>query len=205
MIETIKNERVVLYNQYQYQITIMQAYVPTLSTLVERENVNVIEFYCSPEYLTDIRAVHTIDLRWGKPAESFFLENPQEEVHYYHRDMCYIFDTKNDAQRGYRKILQNEMCYRNFYVVAFQEETIPSHRFPSTQDISCCTRVLRYTHRINNRMSWIYEKNEDGNWTTYLRYNHAPNVEMDTMQKDLERTLIRMPKPPQKGKQPMKK
>jgi hypothetical protein len=148
----------------------MQAFVPRLSDLVEGENV-----------------------------ESFFRENPQEEIQYYHRDMCYIFDAKNDAQRSYRKILQNEMCYKNFYIAAYQEENIPSHRFPSTQDISCRTSVIRYTHRINNRMSWIYEKNEDENWITYLRYSHAPNVEMNTMQHDLERAIARMPKPPQKG------
>lgn len=173
----------------------MQAIIPQLSDLVENEHVNVIEIYCCPSYFKDVEKLYQIDLKWPKPAEFFNVDNPQDEVQYYHRDMCYIFDIKNDAQKAHRKILHQEMFYRNFYITAIQEENIPSHRFPSTQDISATVKIARCTQKINNRMYWIYEKDETENWVTYLRYQHAPNVEMNKMQHDLEKTLMRMPKP----------
>ncbi len=173
----------------------MQASLPQLSSIVEEEGINVVEIYCCPEYFKDVSGVYMIDTKWTKTPDCFNMDNPGEEAQYYHRDMCYTFDVENDAQRGIRKTLKNEMYYRNLYVTAIHEENIPSHLFPSTQDISAVVRVLRHTQKINNRMSWICEKNENGSWTNYIRYHHAPNVEMTTMQNDLERTLARMPKP----------
>ena len=179
----------------------MQAVVPRLADLVETNGTNVVEFYSTPSYFEDVSHLYKIDLIWPKMPEFFPKDNPQEEERYYHRDMCYVFDVGNDAQRSFRKIVQNELYYRNFYVVSLQEENIPSHRFPSTQDISATERIIKYTQRVNNRMMWIYEKGERGGLVSYLRYNHAPNVDMDTMQKDLERTLTRMPRPEPRARQ----
>lgn len=174
----------------------MQAVLPQLQDIVEgEEGINLVEIFSCPSYFKDVSNTDIIDLQWPKPAEFFNVDNPQEEVQYYHRDLCYVFDIKNDAQKGYRRTLKKEMFYRNLYITAFQEETIPSHSFPSTQDVSATVRVLRCTQKINNRMYWIYEKDESGNWVSYIRYQHAPNVEMTKMQQDLERTIQRMPKP----------
>ena len=172
------------------------AAVPRLSSIVEEEGVNVVEVYCCPGYIKDLPSMHMIDTKWKKAPDGFNTSNPTEEAQYYHRDMCYVFDVENDAQKGIRKILTSEMCYKNLYIAAIHEENVPSHRFPSTQDITAA-RVLRHTQKINNRMHWVCEKNEDGSWTNYIRYQHAPNVEMNTMQSDLERTIARMPRPKQ--------
>lgn len=175
----------------------MQAATPQLSDLVSDDITNVVEFYSCPRYFGDTSEEHIIDTRWPKPAEFFSFESPQEEVQYYHRDMCYVFDVANDAQRCIRRTLTRDAFYKNLYIVAMHEESVPSHRFPSTQDISATVKITRYTQKINNRMVWIYEKSEDedGSWVSYVRYQHAPNVEMNKMQDDLEKTLIRMPKP----------
>lgn len=178
----------------------MQASVPRIANLVAVDRVNVIEFYNCPTYLEDPNSLYTLDLSWSHPAEFFSLDNPQEEIQYYHRDMCYIFDVNSDAQRSFRRILQEDQCYRNFYVAAFHEEQVPSHRFPSTQDIHATVRLVRYTQKIHARLSWIYEQHEKGGWVSYLRYQHAPQVDMDTIQKELERTLARMPKPTPKAR-----
>lgn len=173
----------------------MQAAIPNLADMVSNDTTNVVEFYSCPKYFGDTAEEHMIDMKWSKPAEFFNLENPQEEVQYYHRDMCYVFDVGNDAQRCFRRTLVKDTFYKNFYIVAVHEESVPSHRFPSTQDISATVKVTRYTQKINNRMTWIYEKGENGEWSSYVRYHHAPNVEMTKMQGDLEKTLTRMPKP----------
>lgn len=173
----------------------MQAAVPNLESLVEADNVNVVEFYSCPSFIEDVSSAYTINLSWNKIPDFFPKENPQEEVHYHHRDLCYVFDIGNDAQRSFRRKVGKEMFYKNFYVVALQEENIPSHHFPSTQDISAIRRVTKNIQRINNRITWIYEKEENGGYVSYIRYQHAPNVDLETMQKDLERTLSRMPRP----------
>lgn len=173
----------------------MQAVLPKLEDLVDDEGTNVIEIYSCPAYFRDAVDSYMIDLKWSHPADFFQVDSPQEEVQYYHRDLCYVFDKGNDAQRGYRRTLKRELFYRNLYITAVQEESVPSHGFPSTQDISAVVKVARSTQKINNRMHWIYEKDEGGGWISYVRYQHAPNVEMNKMQQDLERVLQRMPKP----------
>lgn len=180
----------------------MQASIPKLSDLVDDNNVNIVEIYSSPEYIKDLQDTYMIPVRWPKPLDSFSLDNPQNEIQYYHRDLCYTFDVDNDAQRGFRRIVKKEMFYKNLYIIAMYEESVPSHRFPCTQDISLTSRITRHTQRINNRLSWIYEKDENDSWISYIRYNHAPNVEMTKMQGDLERTIARMPKPQSKEKEP---
>lgn len=176
----------------------MQASVPRLADLVAGDQANVVEFYSCPAYLENASQQHTIDLSWPQPAEFFPLQNPQDEIQYYHRDMCYTFDVSTDTQRSFRRILRDDMYYRNFYVAAFHEDQVPSHRFPSTQDITATVRLVRYTQKVHARLSWIYEQNEQGGWISYVRYQHAPQVDLDTVQRELERTLSRMPKPAQR-------
>lgn len=173
----------------------MQAVIPKLQDILNTEGTNVVEIFSCPEYFKEVIDTYMVDVKWAKPAEFFNVDNPQEEIQYYHRDLCYVFDVNNDAQKSFRRTLKKEMFYRNLYITAFQEETIPSHRFPSTQDVSAMVKITRYTQKINNRMFWIYEKDETENWTSYIRYQHASNVEMTKMQQDLERTINRMPKP----------
>jgi len=173
----------------------MQAVIPSLERLVEGEHVNVVEFYSCPSFLEDVSSTYIMNLSWNKMPDFFPKDNPQEEVHYHHRDLCYVFDVGNDAQRSFRKRINKELFYKNFYVIALQEENIPSHHFPSTQDISATQRIIKHVQRINNRMTWIYEKEEAGGYVSYIRYQHAPNVDIETMQKDLERTISRMPRP----------
>jgi hypothetical protein len=176
----------------------MQASLPQLSHILEGTPANVVEIYSCPAFFDDVAHVCTIDTSWPGIPDTFSRENPQEEMQYYHRDLCYAFDVGNDAQRCFRRTLTNEMYYRNFYITALHEESIPSHRFPSTQDISATVHVVRHVQRINNRMTWVYERDEHGGWTSYIRYQHAPNVDLETMQKDLASTLSRMPRPVKK-------
>ena len=174
----------------------MQASIPRLTDLVDDQGTNIVEIFCCPSYFKDIsNNGNIINIKWTKPAEFFSLENPQTEIQYYHRDMCYVFDVSNDAQKGYRRILKKDLFYRNIYITAIQEEIIPSHYFPSTKDITEIVKITRHTQKINNRMHWINETDDNGGWVSYIRYQHAPNVEMTKMQQDLEKTIDRMSKP----------
>lgn len=175
----------------------MQAVLPKLNDIVNENNgTNIVEIFLCPSYFKSTENTYAIDVGWDKPQEFFHLENPQEEIQYHHRDMCYVFDTKNDAQKSFRRIVRNEMFYKNLYILALQEESVPSHCFPSTHDINAVIKTTKYSQKINNRMHWIYEKDEKKNcWISYIRYQHAPNVEMTKMQLDLEKTLQRVPKP----------
>lgn len=109
---------------------------------------------------------------------------------YHHRDLCYVYDHENDMQKVYRKTLQKEGCYRNMYISSYIEEILPSHRFPCVDEISYETDIVRTSYRVNNRIHVCYD--EDINENThylYIKYQHAPNVDLKQMQTDLDKIL----------------
>lgn len=127
-----------------------------------------------PNFLTKINFTHTTKL-----------------YEYHHRDMTYSYDQSNDSQRVFRKTLQKEAFHNNVYGACFDEDVQPSHRFPSTQEIVKEGEVTRSSMRINNRM-FLYHDVEDSYHYIYVRYQHAPNVDIKKMQEDLERIMGRL-------------
>lgn len=120
----------------------------------------------------------------------------QDIKNYHHRDMTYSYDLENGAQRVVRKLAQ--ACHRagELYAVAFNEEVIPIHRFPSTRDMSHVEVVRRTSWRINNRMYIIDDLEVDtGIHYHYIRYQHSDNVDARKMQSDFERALRQIRQP----------
>ena len=83
------------------------------------------------------------------------------------------------------------MCNGDLYAVCLDEDVLPSHRFPCTQEIVKEGSVTRSSMRINNRM-FLMHYIEDGHHYVYVRYQHASNVDIKKMQEDLDKTLNRL-------------
>lgn len=131
-------------------------------------------------------------------------------ANYFYKDLCYSYDLANDAQRVIkRNVLQdinqgdNISTRKNTmacYVLCINEDTLPSHRFPCVREVSHTNVVNRTSYRINNRMYVIHEsecteedeKEKDKHYENqllYVRYNHAPQVDLKQMQNDLDKVL----------------
>ena len=155
---------------------------------------NVVEIYLLPSPQTDTSA-NVVDISWKKPLSlrAPFLQNGtvQHVRNYYHRDMCYSYDLENDGQKILRKLAKKEVNSegrRGIYAVVFHEETLPTHRFPATKDITYTEEIKHTSFRINNRM-FLYHDEEDDFHTYYIRYQHSENVDFRKMQSDLDKTL----------------
>lgn len=127
-------------------------------------------------------------------------------INYAYRELVYTYDMSNDAQRVTKRSLATDdfIPYGNnpqsMYVMCLEEDTLPSHRYPCVNKTSHKTYLTRTSYRINNRM-FIYkdvtregdgDEDEDTSTATtciYVRYNHAPQVDIAQMQGDLNRVL----------------
>jgi hypothetical protein len=124
---------------------------------------------------------------------------------YRYKELLYSYDRSNDAQRTiYRQGLNEHWDDRKrVYRLMFQEDILPSHRFPCSKDIQLNERLVRRSFKINNRLALVEEQVEtEANTKTekdknpviyhyYLRYQHAPNVDLDKMQSDLNQFITR--------------
>lgn len=113
----------------------------------------------------------------------------QRIVEYTHRHLTYAFDTSNDAQRLYARHFQKDWRDAGIYAVAFDEETMPNHRFPCVDEVTQRTEIMRDTYRVNNRMSIIHDASSDGFHYVYIRYNHSPRMDMTKMNADLQKAM----------------
>lgn len=130
-------------------------------------------------------------------------------VNYQFRNMCYTYDRTSDAQK-----VTHRTCYKDYdnhiirkassvrlYAISVKEDTLPCHRFPCTRDIVHKSIVNRTSYRINNRLFLHHETVEDVDADVnhkkesymseymYLRYNHAPQVDLVKIQQDIEHVL----------------
>lgn len=160
-----------------------------LSSLLT-ENVNVVEIYFCPDDLTLDASSFTCS--WETlpkiPVHTFKNRMDQCVMEYCHRDLIYSFDQSNDAQRVYQRNLISDSVDNKMYIVSFQEESQPTHRFPCTLEIHEKREIHRVYYKVNNRIFFVVEK-ENEKWTMYLRYNHSSNVDMDSMETDWQQVF----------------
>lgn len=152
------------------------------------ESCNYVEIYICPD---NVRDTNEIDVGHKSPLQlGSGLGNgtKQELREYHHRDMAYIYDLENDAQRVVRKLAQSMSVQGNMFAISFIEEVLSSHRFPCTNNIAHITKITRTTYRINNRMFLVHDKDETSNYY-YIRYHHSGNVDTLKMQQDLDRAI----------------
>ena len=170
-----------------------------------REPVNTVEIYWLPQRRPEVQ-VETlwVDIGWPMSPDAalsrlFGNGSVQKFTEFHHRDLTYIYDLANDGQRAYRRVTLQDQLLERAYVVALQEENVPPHKFPCVQEIQATTTTTRTVYRINNRMYVLHDRVEHSNNTVpapapmsqyiYIRYQHAPNVDLTKMQTDLQRTL----------------
>lgn len=158
-----------------------------LSALLNDE-VTVVEIYLCRR---SDNSMQWIQVGWDKPMtvpSTFGNGTVQTMMEYYHRELCYVYDTNNDGQRV---IKRNLLCHKvngNYAAYAFAEEQLPSHTFPCVDEITHKQEIERTTYRINNRISFIVDKEED-HYYFFLRYHHAPNVDAKKMDADVKFAL----------------
>lgn len=159
-----------------------------LSTILEP--INLVELYFCPDDISFQETSFTC--HWKTlpyiPVHLFKNRMDQSVVEYCYRDMVYSYDQTNDSQRVYQKQWVSDEADRKMYTVCYQEESLPTHRFPCTNEIYEKREIYRVHYKINNRMFFIIEKENDA-WTMYLRYSHANNVEMDKMEEDWQQAI----------------
>lgn len=159
------------------------------------EGVNIVDIYICP------RGAECSDdwacVGWSTPAKS--LPNfgngkgvSQHFLEYYHRELCYVYDTANDGQRVLQRKLLKTIQQRSLIAYAYQEDQLPAHKYPCVSEVTHKQEVHRTTYRINNRLSFIVdvEKHGEITWTFYyLRYQHAPNVDTKKVEEDMKYAL----------------
>jgi hypothetical protein len=160
-----------------------------LSNLIS-DGVNVVELYLTPHRLN---SADQDNVRVGRNGVNAITVPPKWNlIHkapmkvYYHRDMMYLYDLSNDAQKAVREIYQKHGFFDQYYALSYQEEVLPIHRFPVTKELTHETKIIRQIYRINNRISLYLDYDEVDNISyTYLHYNHAANVDLVKMNEDM--------------------
>ena len=150
-----------------------------------KEGVNLIEVYFAPE---DFKNKDVLEIGWKElpniPVKSFKNRTDFEIIEYVRGDLVYSYDVSNDFQKVIRKVPHVEDIANRTYLIASYEETLPTHRFPCTNDLNNKEQFTRIYYKFNNRIFFIVEKDESGTYTLCLRYNHAYNVDIEKMNED---------------------
>lgn len=172
---------------------------------------NVIEWYVLPEAGDDNDADDYNEPLWINFAftepqfPSIRFRHPVALEEYRHKELVYSYDRSNDGQRTmYREALSESWNARgDLYRLVFQEDILPSHRFPCSALTVKNDAFVRRSFKINNRLCLIEEVLETGAETKpkekahvprfqyYLRYTHAANVDVVKMQADLDQFIGR--------------
>lgn len=150
------------------------------------ESGNTVEVYFCPERLEQQSPI--LSCGWSYlprlPTKAFKNRLDQELVEYCHRDITYVYDTSNDAQRVLQRNCLTEKIYDKEYLLVLQEETLPAHRFPCTTEIHAKKTYRKVQYKYNNRIFFQVDKEDNDQYTLYLRYNHAYNVDLEKMNED---------------------
>ena len=173
-----------------------------LSTLLD-DDTNLVECYICPKKVDlnhDVRCAWSTAMPQCIDKGAFGKGNSSHLHEFHHRDMVCVYDRENDGQRVVRKSLIRESCVGNLYMAASVEEVLPSHRFPCTKEMTMEMDIVRTAYRINNRM-FLYHDHEVETYHgkegaayeyLYVRYQHAPNVDLSKMQDDLNRAIHKL-------------
>jgi len=122
-------------------------------------------------------------------------KNTTEVAEFYYRHLCYTYDRANDGQRVTHKKFIKDMITDNCYAVSYDEEVLPSHMYPCVTEQSHKTQIKRTSYRVNNRMYIVHDVDMNTkNETLYIRYTHAPQVDLKKYELDFQKayyTLIK--------------
>jgi hypothetical protein len=154
------------------------------------ENTNVIEVYFCPDKLNSESSI--LNCSWEQlpklPLHMFKTRTDQELVEYAHRNIIYQYDVATDAQKTIQRNWIQDKLINSQYIVSVQEETLPTHRFPCTQELNNKKTLNRITYKWNNRIFLIVEK-ENNQYSYYVRYSHVQQIDIDKMNEEWNNLL----------------
>lgn len=162
--------------------------------LTSADSSDIVEVYICPE--KPHTSAQNVAVGWKKgcaPAIPKLVNvgTKMDMYEFHFRDLTYSYDKSNDAQRVVQRKLKKESVFGNLWGASYAEDVLPSHRFPSTMDIAHEEPILRTSYRLNNRM-FLYHDVDDHSEYLYVRYNHAPNVDLSKMQETMTKILGRI-------------
>lgn len=185
----------------------------------QSNNVNCIEIYICRNFIGGENATNAtnatvipVDANLTSPILGLGTGTQSKIESYWYRDMCYTYDTANDAQRVTKRSFYNDHIIQYgmhcMYVVVLNEDTLPSHMFPCVNEITNNNTTSRTSYRINNRMFLYhdvvgeyaigtYGSNDGSNEKKvintseylYLRYKHSQQVDLIKIQADIDRVI----------------
>lgn len=152
------------------------------------EKTSIVDIYICPKQVKDDDMIEVgWDIGKAPPVQNMGPGSPSSIRVYIHRDIMYSYDLSNDAQKVTRQIFEKDAKLNSLYAISYEEEVLPCHRFPCTDEIVHESLLLRTTYRINNRVMLIYDKDEKE--YVYIRYQHASNVDIGKMNQDINNCL----------------
>ena len=149
------------------------------------EQTNTIELYFCPDEID--KQVPFFQCSWKEPPnlpfKQFKARDDQEIVEYAHRGLIYQYDVATDNQKTIQRTWLQDEIHNKHYIVSLQEETLPIHRFPSTQEINNKTHFHRISYKWTNRIQLIMDI-EENEYTVYMKYQHVDNIDLEKMNED---------------------
>lgn len=170
------------------------------------ESVNVVDIYICPRGAQN-NGDWASQIGWATPSSNIpsfggGKGSLQHFIEYFHRELCYVYDTANDGQRVLKRTVLASQQHRPFVAYAYQEDQLPSHKYPCVSELTHKQEIQRTTFRINNRLSFIIDiecpsdsssanENSDRESYTYyyIRYQHAHNVDTKKIEEDVKYAL----------------
>ena len=167
-----------------------------IKDIVDFPSVNTIEWYVLPEAIPEQSEPLWIPIAYDKKKfPSIRFGNVQTLHEYRYKELLYQYDRSNDGQKTlFRQVFHEALSQsRAVYRMMLQEDILPSHRFPCSKDIVLHQRFFRRTFKINNRLYFVEEESEEEPKTFhyYLKYHHAPNVDLEKIQQDMNQFIQR--------------
>jgi hypothetical protein len=148
------------------------------------EQTNLVEIYFCSDKSTEERIPCSWSVLPPLPIKFFKFKTDQEFTEYTHRNITYQYDLGTDIQKAYQRTLMTDAFLGSCYVASLNEETLPMHRFPCTNEINDKKTIHRCTFKYNNRISFIVDA-EDNNYSFYIRYHHVQNMDLDKMNQEI--------------------
>ena len=175
-----------------------------LEQYLVNDQINLIQIYICPTIQNTNNTnddLLKIKIAWTLPPKFItpIIKKQPVEYHIYHyQDMAYIYDISNDSQKVIKNVLYNDDFIKNtnntLYIQSIKEDTLPCHRFPCISQIATKTVIKRWTQKINNRITINIDQEQDkqneSGYSIYITYNHNTNVDLKTMQTDLDKFII---------------
>lgn len=151
---------------------------------------NVVECYFCP---TEQTGEAVLSCGWDNPPPLPGLKQLHgrfdfDIVEYNYRNLAYQYDLATDMQRTIQRHFEKDKLQGKYYILSLNEEILPSHRFPCTDEMSVVKRIHRASFKWNNRTFFNIDK-EENQYTCYIRYSHNSNVDIDKMNEDWNKLL----------------